>query len=83
MHEKILGHCKNNFENSLIFSKEKKKKSLLLFPARWSNYLQEWLICSGITQKAERFGFCVFGFGLGRRLMNHFGFSILILFLAV
>ena len=26
MHEKILGHCKNNFENSLIFSKEKKKK---------------------------------------------------------
>ena len=27
MHEKILGHCKNNFENSLIFSKEKKKRA--------------------------------------------------------
>ena len=33
-----------------------------------------WLICSGITQKAERFGFCVFGllsYYITRVLMNH------------
>lgn len=33
-----------------------------------------WLICSGITQKAERFGFCVFGllsYYITTVLMNH------------
>ena len=32
MHEKILGHCKNNFENSLIFSREKKKREPIVIP---------------------------------------------------
>ena len=53
---------------------------LLLFKIG-SNYLQEWLICSGITQKAERFGFCVFGFG--RSLMNHFGLRMMIMIFCV
>ena len=51
---------------------QSKMLALLRFFFLTSSTLRFQLICSGITQKAERIGFCVFGFSLfAFFLMNH------------